>query len=710
MNPGRRGNGASCLAPGRREQDRFSALPGYASRDPPDRAVIPPAMKIPLLPALAFLATLSAAQAAPKLNGFFGDGMLLQRDLPVSVWGTAAPGEELTVSFAGQRVSTTTGADGRWLAKLAPLPASAESRDLVVEGNGTATVRDVLVGDLWLCSGQSNMAFALDSLKTHPKYGADLAAANFPAIRQGLVKREGSLEPLRDAQVSWAPATAARVGPFTAVGFYFARDLHRELGVPIGLVLAAWGGTSINPWISYDALAADPALKESADRQIADFKAFGPRAEAFPGDLAAWEKRTGREDAGPADLAPAQPATDVSAWPVFKPGMKWRQAGLPNGGVAWLRKDLEVPAELAGKPVRLDLGSISEQDLRVYFNGTPVFANSRKPPGFYSGYQNFTVPGDLVTAGHNVIAFRYRTSTGDTAPSGKSVRDSGLIHFQPTGLNDEWRVFIEREFSPLAAEDLKSMPKIPPGSSLSGTSSGLYGGMIHPLTPAPLKGVLWYQGEADGSRGVAYRALLPTLIKDWRARWGQPNLPFLIQQLPNWAAGGAQTTGWAELREAQALTAARIPGVFLSVAYDLGESGNVHPANKRDVGARLARVALANVYGRDIAWRGPVRTKSEPQGSAYRVTFESTGTLRTRDGTAKPGGFQLAGADQKFFPAVAEIDGTSVVLTSREVPAPVAARYAFINDPVEANLTDATGLPAAPFRTDDWPVSSSNRK
>ncbi len=662
-----------------------------------------------LLLAFAFLSATGSALATPKLNGFFGDGMLLQRDQPVSVWGTAAPGEKLTVAFAGQNIVTTTGEDGRWRAALAPLKASAESRDLVVQGDGTVAIHDVVVGDLWLCSGQSNMAFAMESLKTHPVYGADLASANFPAIRQGLVKRQGSLEPLHDAQVSWAPATAAQIASFTAVGYYFARDLHRELGVPIGLVLAAWGGTSINPWISYDALAADPALKESADRQIADFKAFGPRADAFPADLAAWEKKTGREDAGPADLTPALPATDASAKPVVEPGAKWRQSGLPNGGIAWLRKDLDVPADLVGKPVRLDMGAITEQDLRVYFNGTQVFANTRKPPGFYSGYINFTVPGKLVSAGHNVIAFRYRTSTGDNSPCGKSVRDSGLSRFQPAGLNDEWRVFIEREFPPLAAEDLRTMPKIPPGGSLSGTSSGLYGAMIHPLTPATLKGVLWYQGEADGSRGIAYRALLPTLIKDWRARWGRPDLPFLIQQLPNWAAGGAQTTGWAELREAQALTAAQVPGVYLSVAYDLGESGNVHPANKRDVGARLARIALANIYGRDVAWHGPVLTKSEPAGGSYRVTFKSTGALRTRDGAA-PGGFQLAGENQTFHPAEARIDGNSLVLTSKDVTAPVAARYAFMNDPIDANLTDDTGLPAAPFRTDDWPVSSSNRK
>ncbi|MFZ4763796.1 MAG: LamG-like jellyroll fold domain-containing protein [Roseimicrobium sp.] len=644
------------------------------------------------------LATALPVSATVKLNGIFSSGMVLQREQPIPVWGTASPNEQVTVVWAEQTHQSVAGLDGRWSVELAPLPASFTPGTLTVTGTNTLVLSDILVGDVFLCSGQSNMAYLMDALKTNPLYQADLTNVDLPSIRHATISRNAILEPQYDLTAKWVAAKGVNVNSMTAVGFYFARELQPRIQVPVGLVLSAWGGTSAEAWTSLPALANNPELYTRAQTQIEALRDLPQDIENFPALVAAWEASTGRSDPGSPSLSPALPGTNASSWLTYTYAKKWRDAGMPNGGVAWLRKELIVPATLAGKTQRIDFGYVEEQDVQVYWNGVLVHSSGRQPPQFYSRYIPIDIPANLVVAGSNVIAVRSRASTGEKPAFGRDDAAIGLNKFQPTGLDNIWRSYVETQFAALTTPQRAAMPVVPTAEGRL-TSTTLFNGMIHPILPFALKGVVWYQGEQDSSRASYYRNLLPLMINDWRSRRGSPDLPFLIQQLPNWVAEGATKLNWAYLREAQELTTRRLSGLHYSVAYDVGESGDVHPANKRDVGIRLAKVALANLYGQAIDWHGPRFIDHRVEGGSVRLNFKAKGALRTRDGLA-PAGFQVAGSNLVFVDASASMEGSSVLVSSPAVAVPVAARYAFYNDPVTANLTDDTGLPANPVRTD----------
>jgi sialate O-acetylesterase len=647
---------------------------------------------------VASVATTARGDVVP--NGLFASGMVLQRDMPVPVWGTAAPGEKVTVEFAGQTVDATADDAGAWRADLAPLAASGIPATLVIRGTNRVTLDDVVVGDVWLCSGQSNMAYPMIPLKNRPEYAGDLASADFPLIRQGLVPREPSLEPATSRRVKWTACSPATVEAFTAAGFYFAREIHADQKVPIGLLLSAWGGTSAESWISREALDTVPRFKTRADEQAANLESLPARIASFPQDLATWEATHGRTDTGNRGEAEGwMNATGSDGWSVGKPQQKWPDLGLPDGGVAWLRKIIAVDPAKAGKGIRLDLGQVNEQYVTAYWNGRELGEFGRKPPAFYKSYTHFDVPADEVRAGDNVLALRFVTHFGDRPPLGRALRDIGLKALGT--VDDGFEVRVERRFDPVTAEARAARPKTPEGDAAH-TSSALYGGMIRPLAPFAIKGAIWYQGEGDGSRGYDYRSLLPLLIESWRKAWGR-EVPFVVQQLPNWKASGARDTGWAEVREAQWMTANTLPSVGLAIATEIGESDDVHPANKRDVGKRLALVALEKFYGRDVRSSGPVMSSAVRDGDGFRVTFKATGALRTTDGKP-PRLFLVAGADKAFVDAEATIAGDAVIVKGPGIAAPEAARYAWINDTAGANLTDDTGLPAAPFRSDTWKI------
>ena len=647
------------------------------------------------------VALLVPAAAAPvTLSGVFGDHIVLQRDVAVPVWGTGEPGARVTVSFAGQSHAAVADDRGRWAVRLEPLPASVERRRLTVHGDdgAEAACDDVIVGDVWLCSGQSNMAWGMGNLRRNAAFAEDLATAEFPLIRQGTVprpRREAG-EPLDDVKVTWAACSPATVDGFTAAGFYMARDLHRDLGVPIGILFAAVGGSAAEQWTSRGALDTVPAFAERAERHSVERREYVRLVAEYAERIAAWEREHGRHD--PPNRGEIEgwmnPGSDV-AWRSAKGSERWSDLGLPDGGVAWVRKEIVVPAEHAGQRKRIDLGGISEQYVTLYWNGQKIGLWGREPPSFNTGYARFDVPADEVKAGPNLLAIRFVSPFGDRRPS------LGLGSFKGwSGMTGDFEVRIEGAFPPLTADARRSHPVIP----ARGGSTLLFNAMIHPLAPYAIRGFAWYQGEADGSRGYEYRTMLPLLIADWRDHWHDDNLPFLVQQLPNWAAGGPADVTWAELREAQWLTAERVPNVFLSVGIDLGESDDVHPVNKRDIGRRLARVALARVYGKDVVCSGPRVAAAErtPDG-AFRVTFRHSGPLMTLDGVA-PRHFQVAGADRKFVTAEATIEGDAVIVRSPLVAEPEAVRYAWFNDPARPNLSDSSGLPAVPFRSDSWPI------
>jgi sialate O-acetylesterase len=674
------------------------------------------AMKYIFIGWFTLLATAFAGHAAVKVSGVFADQMVLQRETAVPVWGRAEPGEAVTVEFAGQKKSAVAGSDGKWLVKLDALQASTESRTLTVSGktpggqNSIVKLSDVLVGDVWLCSGQSNMEFPMNWLKD-TAYAGDLASANFPFIRQGAVPRDPSVEPRTNAAVSWTVCMPQTVGQFTAVGFYFALEVQKHLDVPIGLIQASWGGTSAESWTSKDALDTVPDFKARADEQLANLARLSELIKNFPAALAAWETANGRVDTE--NLGEkngwANTDADTADWKPAKLNAKWSASGLTNGGVIWLLKEVVLPAAVAGKNFHFDPGLVDEQYLTVYWNGHKIGESGRQAPQFYYGYVNFDVPAKYLQSGTNVLALRFVVPTGDKRSLGRHAIELGFLNLGLKELNDDCLVRIEKEFPSLTKAALASRPAVPKGDAAH-TSTTLFGGMIAPLVPFAIKGVLWYQGEQDAGAGRvhAYHTLLPLMINDWRSRWDR-EIPFVIQQLVNWNASGAGNTEWAELREAQALTTKNLTNCGLSVGIDVGEANNVHPKNKREIGRRLALVALAKVYGQPVADAGPVYDSMLVEDGKIRLQFKPVGGLKSSDGTPLRN-FTITGEDKVFVPADAKIDGDSVVVSSPNVAKPAAVRYAFINNPEGCNFSNGSDLPAMPFRTDSPPAGTTANK
>ncbi len=491
-----------------------------------------------------------SALADVRLPAIFSDHLVLQAGVNVPVWGWADAGEEVTLSLAGQRVTTRTGTDGRWKTNFPPMKAQAEALTLTVEGKNKLVVQDVLVGEVWLASGQSNMAFPFKRGE-YPQ--AESTAANLPQIRMFTVRGLTAQKPQADCQGEWVVASPASVQDFSAVAWFFGRDLHRRLSAPVGLINASWGGTDIAAWTSEPVQRGVPALQTQIE-------AWNRKAETF--DEAA---------------AKAAHAKRLAAW-----------------------KPKAAEAKAAGKPV------------------------SRAP-------------------------------RAELHPD----RD----------------------------------PNRP---------ANLFNGMIAPLVPYALRGVIWYQGEhncGNVEKASLYATQLPLLVKDWRAQWDR-ELAFAWVQLPNFE----QTAPRPLVREAM-LKSLSLPNTGMAVTIDVGEANDNHPKDKKTVGERLALWAKAKVYGIDLSsWSGPLPAGHEIRGGEVVLKFEHAQGLAARDGAALRG-FVIAGADQQWLPAQAQIDGDRVIVSHPKITAPAAVRYAWAANP-DANLVNGAGLPASPFRTDDWPITA----
>jgi sialate O-acetylesterase len=650
---------------------------------------------------IVLLATAISLQAKVQLSGVFTDHMVLQRNAQVPVWGWADPGEVVTVKFAGQEKMATTDTGGKWMVKLDELAASTDPREFCVSGKlpeEKIIISDVVVGDVWLCSGQSNMEFTMGRLKD-TIYANDLKTANFPLMRQGMVPRHPALKPQEDAAVKWTVCTPESVDDFTAVGFYFAREVSKELGVPIGLLHSSWGGTMVESWTSLSALDTVPDFKARADKQIVNLETLPEQIKLFPAAISVWQISNGRVDTENAGEEKSWQKMNANAsdWRKSKINAMWFDSGLTNGGIAWVRKEVDLPASVVGKSLRFDLGFVDEEYVTAYWNGEKLGEFGKNAPHFYHDYVHFDVQPGLLKPGENVFALRFVVDTPDKSPVNLHALDMGFLDMGMSNLSDDCLIKVEREFSPLTKSELFARPATPEGDEAR-TSGALFGGMIQPLIPFAIKGVVWYQGEQDAGQAFSYRKRLPLMICDWRKRWDW-NVPFIIQQLPNWNDGGANRTEWAELREAQALTAASLSNCCLSVSIDIGEANNVHPKNKHEAGRRLALVALAKVYGQPLDYCGPVYESMSVQGLTIRLKFKFANGLKSLDGQPLRN-FTIAGNDQRFVAADAKIDGETVVVSSPQVAAPVAVRYAFINNPIDCNLSNVSGLPAMPFRTD----------
>ena len=675
------------------------AVPGRAR---PSRAC---AIGVWVILACATRVVAAGAATAPParlaLSALFGDHLVLQRDCRVPVWGSAAPGTTVTVDVAGRRASAQADARGRWEARLAPLPAGGPHRLVVAAGPDTVRCEDVLVGEVWLASGQSNMEMPVDGWARVRDVEAEVAAADHPALRMLTVGRRVGYRTAADiATGGWLPCTPQNVRGFSACAYFFARALQDSLGVPVGIIHASWGGTEIEAWIRAAALRSLPELRPGLDGVAARGRGADEAAlrAGYEQAYAAWLAALPTADRGQrAGQRWAAPAWDDSDWPSMALPCDWENAGLPDlDGVVWFRRRVTIPAAWAGGEALLSLARIDDAD-STYFDGVPVGGET-----VYDHPRAYRVPAALVTPGEHVIAVRvydWLGGGGLWGPAGGmslAGRDSTAIP-----LAGPWRYRV--------ALDLADYPPRPRDPDDPHQPAVLAQGMIAPLVPYALKGVIWYQGESNVTRAARYRQLLPMLIGDWRSWWGQGPFPFLLVQLANFTATLPEPSesDWAELREAQAMALA-MPRTAMAVAIDIGEADDIHPRDKQEVGRRLALCALDLAYGRDVAASGPRWRGLRRDGAALRLTFDhAEGGLRARDGGPLRG-FAVAGSDRVYRWATARIEGADVVLECPDVARPVAARYAWADNPA-CNLVNGAGLPAAPFRTDDWPRPAPRR-
>lgn len=640
------------------------------------------------------LALLLATQRGPKLSALFSDNAVLQRDLPVPVFGTGDPGAAIDVDVAGQRASTIVGSDGTWTVRLPPLKAGGP---YTLSVNHVPVARNVMVGEVWLASGQSNMEFVVSK----DRDAAKIKSEPEPEIRMFNVQKLSAEEPAKDVGGAWNPALPDKVGKFSAVGYWFARTLHDRLHVPVGILHSSWGGTPAESWTSREALTAVPALQPLVANYLTTIPSFADRRAKYEHDLALFaETRKDVENAG-FNQGWQSANFDDSGWKTVTVPISVEDAeGRDVDGAFWFRRPIDVPAAWAGKELKLELGTLDDFD-KTYLNGNLVGSTGPETADWTNASRVYRVAPGIFHPGTNVLAVRIFDQglaggfTGGPTDLQLSVADGSVPG--SISLAGDWRYKAER-----IAEPESGPPASPIGPGHPWAVGGLYDGMIAPLIPYAIRGAIWYQGESNADRAYQYRTLFPTMIRDWRARWGEGDFPFDFVQLPNFKARTDQPgeSAWAEMREAQA-AALQLPNTGMATTIDLGEAANIHPTDKQDVGYRLALEALHSTYGkRNLVPTGPSFDAMHAEGGRLRVSLKNATGMKTTD--RRPvAGFAVAGGDHKFYWADARIEGNSVVVDSPQVPNPVAVRYAWADNPA-VNLVNAQGLPAVPFRTDAW--------
>jgi sialate O-acetylesterase len=654
----------------------------------------------PLL-SLLICGLVSAEVTVPPI---FGDHMVLQRGIEVPVWGKANPNERVTVEVNGVTGSAAADKEGNWMVRLQPLAAPARAEDPVQmtikgETGQPIVLRDVLVGDVWTCSGQSNMEWPV-SRSANPD--ESIASATDPKIRLFRFHHTVSEEPTKTVVGEWEVCSPETVGDFGAVGYFFGRDVRRMTNAPVGLIQNSWGGMPAEAFTSAETLASDPAFKVLLDRKAKARETLDADRAAFREKLAAWEKDYLAQDVGISDESWAAADFDDASWGDMTLPAAWESAGLKIDGAVWFRRAVDVPSELAGEDMMLSLGTIDDFDA-AYVNGSKVGSVGDENALAPLVKRDYRVPGKLVKAGRNVIAVRVFDQHGNGGftgrPSQMTFAPAGPQALAPIPLNGEWKYKVEKAIEP--NEKVPPRPREPLGSKAPNMASNLFNGMVNPVIPYAIKGVIWYQGESNAGRAEQYRKLFPAMITDWRKQWGQGDFPFLFVQLANFKARAPEPgeSDWAELREAQSM-ALKLPNTAMAVTIDIGEEKDIHPKNKQDVGLRLARAAEHVAYGKELVYSGPNYESMRVEGDKARLTFRHVGSgLEAKGGALK--GFAVAGADKKFVWADATIDGNEVVVSAKGVDKPIAVRYAWADNP-EATLYNADGLPASPFRTDDW--------
>jgi sialate O-acetylesterase len=626
----------------------------------------------------------------PFVSNVIGEHMVLQREKQNHVWGWTQPGAEVRLQIGGTAAKTKAGPDGRWQIDFTPPPAGGPYT-VKIDGPQHVEFKDILVGDVWLCSGQSNMEFAL----AHAKNGAEaVKAANIPGIRFFKVASKASYDLLPNVNGAWKVCSSESVaadGGLSAVAFFFARKIHQETGVPIGLIHDALGGTPAESWMNPDTLKKMPDFTASIT-EMERLKARG--GEQYGNYINHWYDEFDRGQAQGWD----KEKFDDSAWKATSLKTGFTDLGVPTEpAVCWFRSEVELPDPIPSGTAKILLGIVERMD-SVYINGRWIGASS-----WVENPRAYPIPQGVLRPGKNSVVIRVLK----TKPVGGFLTPQEDLKIT---LGDNTAIALPVNWKGALSVDARAPHPLPLGYENWPTMPGvLYLGMLRPIAPLAIRGALWYQGEANQVRPMQYRTLLPAMIADWRALFNQGDFPFYIVSLPGFMKRHVQageSDGWTGVREAQSLTAQQVKNSGLAVAIDLGDADNIHPTDKEPVGERLALVALKNTYHRDVVCAGPTFSRLEMLPGALRIHFSNTAGGLVVKGE-KLGEFAIAGEDHVWHWAEAKIDGETVVVSAPEVAKPVAVRYAWQANPV-ATLFNGTGLPAEPFRTDDWDANPNN--
>lgn len=639
----------------------------------------------------------TAIQARITLPGIFTDNMVLQRNDTITLYGTANKNSRVTVKagWTDNVEVVRADKDGKWSARIATAQAGGPYVISISDGK-ELKIDNVMLGEVWFCSGQSNMEMPLAGWGLVKNYEKEIAEANYSDIRLYLVEKATSVTPVesvKSALGGWQECSSATVPEFSSLAYFFARRLHQELGIPIGVVASSWGGTPAEAWTSAETLKNVYGYSG----KIATLEAAGFNREAIMAnyytDLSAWKESVYKIDKGYDNWGKELwigENYDDSAWSEMNVPCYIEQSGLSAfDGVVWFRRSIDLDADMAGKQLSLNLGAIDDEDI-VYWNGVKIAEG-----GGYNVLRHYTVPANLVKAGRNVIVVRDFDTGGEGGLVGPadamSLHDNGNHAISLAG---KWKYSI--------GCSLVDMPSVPMSPESSSYPTSLYNAMVNPWLKYRFKGVIWYQGEANVGRADEYETLFQSMIFDWRKHFGDADMPFYFVQLANYLPrlDVQPDSQWAALREAQS-RALCLNNTGMVVNITLGEASDIHPKDKQEVARRLAALALAHTYGLDIVAEAPSYQSYCVDGNRVCISFNCSGYCEPFVQSQSIAGFTIAGPDRVFHKARAYTDGDTVIVYSPEVETPVAVRYGWADNP-ECTLHTVSGMDVAPFRTDNW--------
>ena len=629
------------------------------------------------------------AKAAVTLPSFFTSNMVLQQKGSVPIWGNSTAAEVKVSTSWDKKNYTVKVVNGSWKVNV-KTPVYGGPYTITINDGTDLVLNNILIGEVWLCSGQSNMEMPLEGWGRIQNFKEEIAAANYPEIRIIQADHEESAKELNDLKVQnggWQVCSPATIGEFSATAYFFAKKIYKEKHIPIGLIHNSWGGTIVEAWTSAGALttihdfdAALLAMKSDEGRQALQKK--------YDADMQVWTAQMEKADKGMQGTTALWATNDVkdASWKIMDLPAFWENKGLTDfDGVVWFRKTVTLPDNFTGKNAELTF--FADDDDKVWINGTYIGSTNG-----YTTKRNYTIPANVLKKGDNIITIRVYDGAGGGGIYGTPDELAINSGSQSVSIAGAWKYAIGVNFKDLPAKPAMQQGQYRP--------SAIYNAMIHPLLNVRLAGVIWYQGESNAERAEQYQTLFPLLINDWREKFGNKNLPFYFVQLANYKSPKTEPaeTEWAELREAQ-FKALSLPNTGMIVATDIGNAEDIHPKNKQDIGERLALIALAKQYGAKTEYSGPLYKSYAIKGNAINIDFTFNNSLTGRGGALK--GFAIAGADKVFYWADARIEGDKIIVSSAKVPNPVAVRYNWADNP-DGNLTNASGLPASSFRTDTW--------